>query len=185
VLKLTLIQFVSCMLKCFRALGSVKEGEWAHRFLLRLGFGSYIAVINFLIAFYLKIWRADVARKLFAELIERDVVSWNSMICVYVANGLSDKGVEHFKEMLYLELRWIWLQRSVFFELCSNCSDVSLGSYVGFLEKYIRNRSGKFKICWEFYCLKFISRLLESYIYIYIYNNNNYYYYYYFKIDFL
>jgi pentatricopeptide repeat protein len=56
---------VSCVLKCFAALGSVKEGKWVHGFLLKLGLGSYNAVVNSLIAFYLKIRRVDVARKLF------------------------------------------------------------------------------------------------------------------------
>ena len=46
----------------------MKEGEWAHDFMLKLGFGSYIAVINSLI-----------------------VVSWNTMICVYVVNALLGK----------------------------------------------------------------------------------------------
>lgn len=86
--------------------------------MLRLGFGAFIAVINSLIAFYLKIWRVDDARKLFAELIDRDVVSWNSMICVYVANGLSEKGVELFKEMLYFGVEMdLVTQWPVFFEL--------------------------------------------------------------------
>ncbi|XP_059664323.1 pentatricopeptide repeat-containing protein DOT4, chloroplastic [Cornus florida] len=92
----------SCVLKCFAALGSVEEGEKVHGYLLRLGFGSYNTVVNSLIAFYFKCRRIESARKLFDELGDRDVISWNSMISGYVANGLPEKGVEIFKEMLSL-----------------------------------------------------------------------------------
>ncbi|KAJ6766927.1 REPEAT-CONTAINING PROTEIN putative-RELATED [Salix purpurea] len=121
---------VSCILKCFAALGSVKEGKWVHGFLLKLGFGSYNAVINSLIAFYLKIRRVDVARKLFDELSDRDVISWNSMISGYVANGFSEKGVELFKKMLYLGVDVDLATMVSILQACANCGDVSLGRAV-------------------------------------------------------
>ncbi|KAJ6396732.1 hypothetical protein OIU77_021708 [Salix suchowensis] len=118
---------VSCILKCFAALGSVKEGKWVHGFLLKLGFGSYNAVINSLIAFYLKIRRVDVARKLFDELSDRDVISWNSMISGYVANGFSEKGVELFKKMLYLGVDVDLATMVSILQACANCGDVFIG----------------------------------------------------------
>ncbi|KAF2309557.1 hypothetical protein GH714_003812 [Hevea brasiliensis] len=47
----------SSILKCFAALGSRKEGEWAHG-------------------------KVESARKLFDELSDRDSISWNSMVSV-------------------------------------------------------------------------------------------------------
>ncbi|KAA8519624.1 hypothetical protein F0562_013931 [Nyssa sinensis] len=95
----------SCVLKCFSALGSVVEGERVHGYLLRLGFGSYNTVVNSLISFYFRSGRIESARKLFDELSDRDVISWNSMISGYVANGFAAKGLEIFKEMLGLGIR--------------------------------------------------------------------------------
>lgn len=92
----------SCIMKCYAALGSVEEGEGVHGYLLRLGFGSHNTVVNSLIAFYSKCRRVESARKLFDELGDRDIISWNSMISGYVANGLPDKGLELFKQMLLL-----------------------------------------------------------------------------------
>lgn len=90
----------SCILKCFSALGCVKEGEWVHGYLYKLGFSSDNTVVNSLMAFYFKNRRLESARQVFDELRDRDVISWNSMISAYVSNGLPEKGVEIFRLML-------------------------------------------------------------------------------------
>lgn len=90
----------SCILKCFSALGCVKEGEWVHGYLYKLGFSSDNTVVNSLMAFYFKNRRVESARKVFDELRDRDVISWNSMISAYVSNGLPEKGVEIFRQMV-------------------------------------------------------------------------------------
>ncbi|KAL6282491.1 hypothetical protein ACE6H2_013420 [Prunus campanulata] len=90
----------SCILKCFSSLGYVREGEWVHGYLYKLGFGSDNTVGNSLMAFYFKNRRIESARKVFDELSDRDVISWNSMISAYVSNGLAGKGVEIFRQML-------------------------------------------------------------------------------------
>ena len=48
---------------------------WVHGYVLKLGFGSYNAVVNSLIAAYFKCGEAESARILFDELSDRDVVS--------------------------------------------------------------------------------------------------------------
>uniref|UniRef100_K7KQI8 DYW domain-containing protein n=1 Tax=Glycine max TaxID=3847 RepID=K7KQI8_SOYBN len=70
----------TCILKCFAALAKVMECKRVHGYVLKLGFGSYNAVVNSLIAAYFKCGEAESARILFDELSDRDVVSWNSMI---------------------------------------------------------------------------------------------------------
>ncbi|CAI0475995.1 unnamed protein product [Linum tenue] len=90
----------SCILKCFAASGSVKNGEWLHGYLLKLDLAACsCSVVNSLLSFYAKVGRVESARKLFDELPQRDVVSWNSMISGYVANGGSEEGLEVFKLM--------------------------------------------------------------------------------------
>ncbi|KAG9159444.1 hypothetical protein Leryth_010991 [Lithospermum erythrorhizon] len=92
----------SCILKYFGALGSVENGEFVHGCLLKLGFGSDTTVVNSLIAFYFKCGRVESGVKLFGGLCYRDIISWNTMISGYVANGISEKGLEVFVEMLSL-----------------------------------------------------------------------------------
>ncbi|XP_075664519.1 pentatricopeptide repeat-containing protein DOT4, chloroplastic [Castanea sativa] len=92
----------SSVLKCFAALGNIEGGQQVHGYLLRLGFGCYNTVVNSLIAFYFKCGRVESAQKLFDELGDRDVISWNSMISGYALNGLAKRGIEFFKEILCL-----------------------------------------------------------------------------------
>ncbi|KAI5432516.1 variant 3, ubiquitin-specific protease, partial [Lathyrus oleraceus] len=44
----------TCVLKCFAALGKVKEFKRVHGYILKLGFGSNTAVVNSMIAAYFK-----------------------------------------------------------------------------------------------------------------------------------
>ncbi|OVA02030.1 Pentatricopeptide repeat [Macleaya cordata] len=80
--------------------GSLVEGQEAHGYLLRLGYGSYNTVGNSLIAFYSKCKKIENAHKVFDELSDRDVISWNSIVCGYVSNGLAKQGLEIFSEMM-------------------------------------------------------------------------------------
>lgn len=90
----------SSVLKCFAAVACVEEGRQVHGLICKLGFTCYNPVVNSLISFYFVSRKVRSAQKLFDELTDRDVISWNSMISGYVKNGLEDKGIEIFIKML-------------------------------------------------------------------------------------
>lgn len=90
----------SSVLKCFCGLGCLEEGEKAHGCLLKLHFGVHTVVVNSLVSFYFRFGRIESAQKLFDELVDRDVVSWNSMISGYTSNGCSWKAIEVFEQMI-------------------------------------------------------------------------------------
>uniref|UniRef100_A0A9I9CF68 DYW domain-containing protein n=1 Tax=Cucumis melo TaxID=3656 RepID=A0A9I9CF68_CUCME len=89
----------SSVLKCFAAVASVEEGRQVHGLIYKLGYNSYNTVVNSLISFYFVGRKVRCAQKLFDELTDRDVISWNSMISGYVKNGLSDGAIKLFDEM--------------------------------------------------------------------------------------
>ncbi|XP_042484747.1 pentatricopeptide repeat-containing protein DOT4, chloroplastic [Macadamia integrifolia] len=95
----------SCVLKCFGSLGSLKGGEQAHGYLLKLGFDSHNAVGNALISFYAKCKQIKSADKVFDDLSDRDVISWNSIISGHITNGLTEVGLEIFSEMQLLGVK--------------------------------------------------------------------------------
>ncbi|CAJ1938673.1 unnamed protein product [Sphenostylis stenocarpa] len=90
------------MLKCYTALAKLRECKSVHGYAFKLGFGSYNAVVNSLIAAYFKSREVESAHNMFDELSEPDVVSWSSMINGYVMNGFSRKGLEFLIQMLNL-----------------------------------------------------------------------------------
>lgn len=58
-------------------------GKRVHVHILKLGFGSYLYVGNALIHMYGFCGELCFSRRVFDEMDERDLVSWNSLICAY------------------------------------------------------------------------------------------------------
>ncbi|XP_043717297.1 pentatricopeptide repeat-containing protein At3g26782, mitochondrial isoform X2 [Telopea speciosissima] len=71
-----------------------------HGFLIKRGFEGDLSVANTLLGAYAKCGDLTIARKIFDEMPERDIVSWNSMMAVYAQNGLSAEALNVFYGML-------------------------------------------------------------------------------------
>uniref|UniRef100_A0A7N2MJN0 Chlororespiratory reduction 4 n=1 Tax=Quercus lobata TaxID=97700 RepID=A0A7N2MJN0_QUELO len=76
------------LLRCFESFEALGDGRVIHGDIVKLGFGSSVFVQNTLLDFYAKCGgNLDSACRVFEEMPERDVVSWNSMISGYMAHG--------------------------------------------------------------------------------------------------
>lgn len=86
------------VIQACRTLGAKKEGQKMHGCVIHGGFLAIHSVQNSLLSMY-----ADVdmgsARKLFDEMLERDVISWSVMIGGYVHDGESQLGLRMFLKM--------------------------------------------------------------------------------------
>ncbi|XAR71756.1 hypothetical protein NMG60_11018163 [Bertholletia excelsa] len=76
------LTFIFVLKACARVSDGV-GGRKVHVLCLKLGFGSYAFVCNALIHMYGSSGDVNAARKMFDEMSERDLVSWNSLICGY------------------------------------------------------------------------------------------------------
>ncbi|URE02042.1 Pentatricopeptide repeat-containing protein [Musa troglodytarum] len=74
-------------------------GLTAHAPIFKLGLGGNDHVQHSLITMYSRCGEVALARQVFDEIGVRDPVSWNSMLCGYAQNGLSDKAIKLFHTM--------------------------------------------------------------------------------------
>jgi pentatricopeptide repeat protein len=72
-----------------------------HALVAKIGLDGHAGVANTMLDAYAKGGSRDLrtARKLF-EMMERDVVSWNTMIALYAQNGMSTEALELYNKML-------------------------------------------------------------------------------------
>lgn len=94
---------ISCVLKSLSGYDDFWVRSLArevHGFVIRGGFDSDVFVGNGMITYYTKCDDIASARKVFDEMSDRDVVSWNSMISGYSQSGSFEECKELYKSML-------------------------------------------------------------------------------------
>ncbi|KAK6926330.1 Pentatricopeptide repeat [Dillenia turbinata] len=84
--------------ECARRFDGV-VGRSIHAHILKLGFESDLFIQNFLIDFYFVSRALESARKVFDEMLNRDLVSWNSMVIGCLRNGDLDAALDLFRRM--------------------------------------------------------------------------------------
>ncbi|XVE64122.1 hypothetical protein DITRI_Ditri07aG0076500 [Diplodiscus trichospermus] len=84
--------------ECARRLDS-HVGRSIHGESIKFGWFCDLYVQNSLVSFYSECGFLSSARKLFDEMLNRDVVSWNSMIIGYLRAGNLDMALELFRSM--------------------------------------------------------------------------------------
>lgn len=93
------LTFLFALKACTRV-SAVGEGKKVHVHLMKLGFGYHTFVCNSLIHMYAFCGDLGSSRKVFDEMPERDVVSWNSLICGYSHHNELREVLNLFEEML-------------------------------------------------------------------------------------
>uniref|UniRef100_A0A0A8Z6I6 Pentatricopeptide repeat-containing protein n=1 Tax=Arundo donax TaxID=35708 RepID=A0A0A8Z6I6_ARUDO len=79
--------------------GALGLGMWVHRFVVRQGLECNVRVANSLIDMYARCGQVELAAQVFGSMRKRTVVSWNSMIVGFAANGRCTDAIEHFEAM--------------------------------------------------------------------------------------
>ncbi|XP_020097080.1 pentatricopeptide repeat-containing protein At5g16860-like [Ananas comosus] len=86
----------SCVLKACASISDLSQAKELHELAVECGFGSDLFVCNALICAYAKCGSLEDSSKVFDEMPQRDVVSWNSIISAY---GFELEAVQKVKMM--------------------------------------------------------------------------------------
>nr|GEW44547.1 hypothetical protein [Tanacetum cinerariifolium] len=121
--------FVFGLKCCFKGL---RAGESVHCLVLKHGFWWDLVVRNGLVHFYGEVGRVQSARKVFDEMCEgvRDVVTWSSLINVYVKSGMVDEGLRLFEMMKGSGVGVNEVTMIAVFGACAKKGDLELGRSV-------------------------------------------------------
>ncbi|KAL4191411.1 hypothetical protein AMTRI_Chr07g29760 [Amborella trichopoda] len=86
-------------------LSAIQQGKEIHGFILKTGLNWDIFVQNSLVNMYSECGFVEYAREVFDEMIERDVVSWSTMIGCYGHNRCFSEAIDLLKEMQASEMK--------------------------------------------------------------------------------
>ncbi|XP_031261083.1 pentatricopeptide repeat-containing protein At2g20540 [Pistacia vera] len=93
------ISIVSVLPACAQ-LGALEFGKWIHMYCDRNGLLRKTCICNALIEMYAKCGCISQARQLFELMLEKDVISWSTMIGGLANHGKAREAIQLFQEML-------------------------------------------------------------------------------------
>ncbi|KAK8968275.1 Pentatricopeptide repeat-containing protein [Platanthera guangdongensis] len=78
----------------------IEEGEMIHDICFKVGLSTKINVSNTLITMYAKLSNVEGSRKIFDEMEDKVIVTWNSLLSGYVQNGLCEEALGVFSSAI-------------------------------------------------------------------------------------
>ncbi|XP_022681627.1 pentatricopeptide repeat-containing protein At2g03380, mitochondrial-like [Setaria italica] len=90
---------MATVLSASAQLRDLSLGRSIHGIAVRLGVVDYDVVVNALVDMYAKCQAVSEANRIFGRILNKDVVTWNSMIAGYAENNMGDDALMLFKQM--------------------------------------------------------------------------------------
>ncbi|WCJ40324.1 Pentatricopeptide repeat (PPR) superfamily protein [Euphorbia peplus] len=113
--------------KACAASADLNQAKQIHNDAIRFGFNKHLSLGNALIDMYGKCKFVDGARRVFDDMVVKDVVSWTSMASCYVNCGMSRHGLLAVREMSLDGVRPNSLTVSSVLRGCGDLKDLKCG----------------------------------------------------------
>ncbi|XP_076929766.1 putative pentatricopeptide repeat-containing protein At3g11460, mitochondrial [Bidens hawaiensis] len=102
-------------------------GKQIHKIVVVTGFESDVFVANTLVAVYAKCGNFLDSRKLFDQIVQRNIVSWNALFSCYTQGEYYDQAITLFQDMISSGLRPDEFSLSTIINTCTGLRDVKQG----------------------------------------------------------
>ncbi|KAG8391386.1 hypothetical protein BUALT_Bualt01G0182300 [Buddleja alternifolia] len=120
--------FSSVILAC-GGLGEVEEGQIVHGLVEKVGTSRDMIVSNALLSMYFKFDLLVSCWRIFNKMVDRDTITWNTMICGCSELGLYEESIRLFGEMVGHFVPDILTITSVL-RTCAYIGDLKSGRYI-------------------------------------------------------
>lgn len=108
-----------CILSACGSEAFLAQGKRVHISLANTEFGHDVVVMTALVKMYSKCANQDDARRVFNEMKERNVISWNTMLAVYSHHGCAGDALELFEQM---QLQGFGPSKATFISVLDACA---------------------------------------------------------------
>ncbi|KAF7148404.1 hypothetical protein RHSIM_Rhsim03G0256300 [Rhododendron simsii] len=140
---------LSIVLSICASVSSLRHGKQVHGYIIKQGLFSEALLANALISMYTKSGVLDLCLRVFnsMSIINKDIVSWNSLISAYAQHGEGKKAVRCLEAML--DSGGVQPDQATFTSVLSACShsslveDFKLYGQAGYLDEAERLLNGK------------------------------------------
>ncbi|PIN19204.1 hypothetical protein CDL12_08120 [Handroanthus impetiginosus] len=117
---------LSTVLSVCNTVDSLKWGRGIHGLVLKLGVESDICIFNTLLTMYFETGRYKDAEKVFHNMPQKDLISWNSMMAGYVLGGKCLDALKVLRELLFMR-RTNFVTFASALSACANADFLSAG----------------------------------------------------------
>ncbi|CAA3015942.1 pentatricopeptide repeat-containing At3g05240 [Olea europaea subsp. europaea] len=120
------ISIISILSLCSEK-GAALPGKSAHAFSLKHGNDVNLNASNALLAFYCDCRELAYSCKIFMRMIEKNLVSWNTMISGCVDNGEAEQAMAFFRQMRQEGFHFDMITLISILPSCNECENLALG----------------------------------------------------------
>ncbi|XP_030481234.1 pentatricopeptide repeat-containing protein At2g03880, mitochondrial [Cannabis sativa] len=111
------------ILNSFAVLKEIEQAKSVHGLIIKTGFEAYVLVGNSLIDMYAKQGNLVSAYQTFNLILDKDVISWTSLVSGYAHNGYYEKAFELFHEM---RVAGVYPDQFVIASVLSACAELTV-----------------------------------------------------------
>lgn len=131
------VTMVSVLQAC-AGLAALEQGKLIHGYILRRGLDSILPVLNALIIMYGRCGEITRGHRVFDNMKNHDVVSWNSLISIYGMHGFGKKAIQIFENMIHQGVSPSYISFLTVLSACSHAGLVEEGKilFESMLSKY-------------------------------------------------
>ncbi|WVZ55386.1 hypothetical protein U9M48_006052 [Paspalum notatum var. saurae] len=90
---------MTTVVPAFVLLGSLRQCRQMHGYIIKLGYGCNILIMNAVVHMYARCGDIVASRDIFDRMQGKDVISWNTIIIGYAIHGQGKTALEMFDEM--------------------------------------------------------------------------------------